>query len=143
MRTTLRATALALVLLWLLAASPSSARADTDTDYGVKLTLLLDWLRRSLIWAEMNRRSVALCEMGHELAEQHVRIANRMTPPTAWRLIHPHLVLVAENAERAFDACSRAEITRFRVHISQARSELRTLEGILVHLRIRLRQIPR
>lgn len=147
MRSALRVAAavLAVVILAGSAATlaPAAARAETETDYGIKLTLLLDWLRRSMMWADMNRRSEALCAMGHEIAEEHVRIASRMTPPTAWRLVHPHLVLVAENTERAFDACSRAEITRFRVHIAQARTELRTLEGILVHLRIRLRQIPR
>lgn len=143
MRTLLRSIALALVVSSIVAIAPAPARAETETDYGIKLTLLLDWLRRSLTWADMNRRSEALCQMGHEIAEEHVRIASRMTPPTAWRLVHPHLVLIAENTERAFDACSRSEISRFRVHITQARNELRTLEGILVHLRIRLRQIPR
>lgn len=138
-----RALAVLLLLATLGALAPAAARAETDVDYGLKLTLLLDWLRRSLTWAEMNRRSPALCEMGHRIAEQHVEITSRMIPPAPWRLVHPHLVLVAENTERAFDACSRGEIARFRESVAQARSELRTLEGILLHLRIRLRPIPR
>ncbi len=126
-----------------LASAPTTARANERGDYLAKLALVLDGLRRTLIWVEMNPTNHELARFAHGLSEAYVQMAGRMTPPGELRMVHPHLVIVAENTERAVAAAAEEDVRTMRSRARTVREELRTLEGILEHLRMRLPQIPR
>ena len=104
---------------------------------------MLDGLRRTLIWVEMNPTNHELARFAHSLSAHYVEMSGHMTPPAELRMVHPHLIIVAENTERAVAAAAEDDVRTMRLRARTVREELRTLDGVLTHLRVRLPQIPR
>lgn len=144
MRVKVGVTVAALLVAAAAIASPAApARADDSRDYLAKLALVLDGLRRTLIWVETNPTNRELARFAHSLSEHYVEMAGHMTPPAELRMVHPHLIIVAENTERAVAAAAEDDVRTMRARAHTVREELRTLDGVLAHLRVRLPQISR
>ena len=58
------------------------------------------------------------------------------TPKTA--VVHPHVVLVVENLERALDAAAASDAGAYQKRVRIAREELLNLEAVLRQLKLRL-----
>ncbi len=113
------------------AALPSQAQAETRQEYVNRYVLLIDWLARAELWVTSHLTDSGLCRMAHTMAEQHVELARRMTPPTEFLSIHPHLLLVMENAERMFEHAASGDRTAFRRHQRIVHEEQRLIAEIL------------
>lgn len=112
-------------------------------EYVQRLVLVLDGVRRTLQWVEQHPGNEGLAQFAHPLAEQYVDMTEHMVPPTDLRLVHPHLLLVVENAERAIAAAEADDAHGFRQHVRTVREELRTMEAVLRHLGVELPEISR
>jgi len=135
--------ALVLVLVVTLGTWAPVAHADSQRDYVAKLVLVLDGVRRAASWVEANPGNQELARFAHDIVEHYVQLAGRMIPPPELRLAHPHLLIVVENAERAVAAAAENDARAYRTRSRTLREELRTLEGVLEHLHVRLPPIPR
>ena len=122
-------TALALATATLAAAPPASA--ETRREYVNRYVLLLDWVTRSEAWVSAHLEDIGLCRAAHAVAERHVEIARRMTPPTEFTAIHPHLLLVLENTERMFSYAAEGDRTAFRRHRRIVHDEQRVIAELL------------
>lgn len=139
------ALALSLVLALFVGpfSAPSLARADANRDYVARAVLVLDAARRMLAWTEANANNAELARFSHPLSETYVTMVRRLVPPPQYRLVHPHLVLIAENVERAVNAAANEDVRGMRARARTVREELRTLDGVLEHLRVRWPTIAR
>lgn len=122
-----------------VAPPPPSAHRE----YLQRLVLVLDGIRRTLRWVEMHPGNEPLARFSLPLAQQYVTMTGHMTPTPDLRLLHPHLLLIAENAERAIAAHGGGDVRGYRAHLRTVREELRTLQSVLHHLEIELPEIPR
>jgi hypothetical protein len=121
--------------------APSAAQGGPSNTYTAEMALVLAQLRNVLHWLETNRTR----EQGafaHSLAEGLVAAVSKMTPPQQLQIAHPHLMLAAENVERAADAAAHGDLKSFRVRARNVRDELRALQSILNHLSVRLPAAP-
>jgi hypothetical protein len=128
-------------------AAATPARADNDARrrrlYVTELAVVLEGSRRLLLWAETYAGDAELARFAYPLTEQYVAMSGRMTPPDKLSLVHPHVLIVVENVERALDAALRGDLPAFRQHVRIVREELVTLEGVLKHLKVRLPELAR
>lgn len=111
--------------------------------YLAEAAMVLEGTRRTLLWAEKYPADAELARFAHPVAERYVESVGRMTPPKELRHVHPHLLLIVENVERALAAAAAENLRGFRKRTRVVREERRTLEGILRHLKIRLPELPR
>ncbi len=126
-------------LRWLLAAAvtaaalalPAAAHAENRREYVNKYVLLIDWVNRSEIWVRTHLEDTSLCRMAHAIAERHVELARRMTPPPEFVAIHPHLLLVVENTERMYAFAAAGNRAAFRRHYRIVQEELRLISELL------------
>ncbi len=120
----------------------ASVRAEPpprrDRVYVTELSLVLEGARRVLLFSEAHAGDTELSRFAHPLAEYYVELAGRMTPGPQLAMVHPHLLLVVENVERALDAAAHGGQHAFRQHVRTVREELATLETVLKHLKVRL-----
>lgn len=121
------------------AAPPPSAHRE----YLQRLVLVLDGIRRTLRWVEMHPGNEPLARFSLPLAQQYVTMTGHMTPTEDLRLLHPHLLLIVENAKRAIAGLGAGDVRAYRAHVRTVREELRTLQSVLHHLEIELPEIPR
>jgi hypothetical protein len=132
-----KACVLMAVVLWI---APAGARADTRPEYMRRLALLLDWSHRGVGWVESNIEDRALGRAAQAIAERYVEVAGRMLPPAELRALHPHVILIVENAERACHFASVANMRDFNHHVRILREEERIL---LEFLRTSHIELPR
>ncbi len=114
-----------------------------DRLYVNELAIVLEGSRRVLLWAEAHPGDAELAKFIYPLSEHYVQLAGRMSPSEPLRVVHPHLLLVVENIERAVDAAARGDLPAFRQRIRIVREELSMLEGVLKHLKVRLPESSR
>jgi len=151
-----RAVSIAMLCLCLVSAlgSPlaalsqeASTASDTPTRrdrlYLTQLSFVLEGARRVLLFGEAHAADAELSRFAYPLAEHYVEMAGRMTPGERLKIVHPHLLLVVENVERAFDASAHGDQHAFRQHVRTIREELATLEAVLKHLKVRLPETVR
>ncbi len=124
-------------------AAPTPPPSVAHREYLQRLVLVLDGVRRTMRWVEMHPGNEALARFSLPLAQQYVAMIGHMIPPTELRLLHPHLILVAENAECAIAAEAAGDGRGYHNHVRTVREELRTLESVLHHLAVELPEIPR
>jgi hypothetical protein len=121
-----------------VALAPATAKAETRREYVNRYVLLVDWVNRSEIWVTQHLEDPGLCRVAHAIALEHVELARRMTPPPEFVAIHPHLLLIMENAERMYDSAAsgnRPAFHRYRRVIREEQqliSELLQGEGIFM-----------
>lgn len=125
-----RALAVALVAAPLLAFG-ARARAETSREYVNRYVMLVDWVTRSEIWVSGHLEDLGLCRAAHAVAEEHVEIGRRMTPPQEYSGIHPHLLIVLENAERMYALAAASDRAGYRRHRRIVQDELRLIAEIL------------
>ncbi len=139
-----------LVSLALVAAlAPAVARAEEtrrERVYLTELALLLEGARRLLAYSDAHGEDHAdpeLARFAYPLAERYVEMASRMLPSPKLSVVHPHLLLVMENLERALDAAAAAEASSYQRRMRIAREELANLEAVLKQLKLRIPELPR
>lgn len=111
--------------------TPSTASAETRREYVNRYVLLTDWITRSEIWVAGHLQDPGLCRVAHAIAERHVELARRMTPPPEFISIHPHMLLVMENAERMFDYAATGDRSAFHRHRRIVHEEQRVIAELL------------
>jgi len=118
----------------------TAAESPTRRDrlYLTQLSFVLEGARRVLLFGEAHAADAELARFVYSLSEHYVEMAGRMTPGERLKIVHPHLLLVVENVERAFDASAHGDQHAFRQHVRTIREELATLEAVLKHLKVRL-----
>jgi|GEM_PF-2426720 len=126
---------------------PSKAHAEPDQRrarlYLAELAMLLEGARRLLLWTETHIGDPEFARFAHPLAEEYVDLAGRLVPPEKLINAHPHLLMVAENVERALDAAAAGDTPSFRQRARIVREELLTLESVLKQLKVRLPELAR
>ncbi|MDB4986249.1 MAG: uncharacterized protein JWN04_1427 [Myxococcaceae bacterium] len=139
-RLTVAAWALALLMSAALHAPSVHAQTDARRDrvYLTELGLLVDGARRLISFSESNIDDRELIKFAWPLAERYVEIASHMLPPPKISVVHPHLLLVVENLERALDSAAGADLAAYQKRIRIARDELANLEAVLKQLKVRL-----
>ena len=126
------------------AATPAPpAPPSAHREYLQRLVIVLDGLRRTLRWVEMHPGNEPLARFSLPLAQAYVTMTGHMTPTEDLRLLHPHLLLIAENTECAIAAQGGGDVRGYRSHLRTVRDEMRTLQSVLHHLEIELPEIPR
>ena len=104
------------LLVGMLLVAPEESQADTRREYVNKFVLLVDWVSRAELWVASHFEDPSLCRTAHSIAERHVEEARRMTPPPEFVSIHPHMLMVMENAERMFGYAAAGNRAAFRRH---------------------------
>lgn len=121
--------AAAVALSVLLQATP--AATETRREYVNRYVFLLDWVTRSESWISSHLEDAGLCRAAHAVAERMVEIARRMTPPSEFAAIHPHLLLVLENTERMYELAAEGDRDGYRRHRRVVQEEQRLIGEIL------------
>jgi len=116
----------------------SDAPSRRDRVYLTQLAFVLEGARRVVVFGEAHSGDTELSRFIYPLAEHYVEMAGRMTPGERLKIVHPHLLLVVENVERAFSAAREGDHHAFRQHVRTIREELSTLDAVLRHLKVRL-----
>jgi len=137
----LRAAAAIVVIMGL--AATASANSRDRRGYLAEMALVLEGSRRTLSWTERYIHDDRLAQFAQPLAERFAEMVGHMTPPKSLTLVHPHLLLIAENVERAIAAAGNKDLPAFRQRRRVVREEIQTLDGILKHLKIRLPELQR
>ncbi len=106
--------------------------------YLTQLSFVLEGARRVLLFGEAHASEPEMARFLYPLSAQYVELASKMTPGERLQLVHPHLLIVVENVERAVNAAAHQHLQAFRQHVRTIREELATLEAVLKHLKVRL-----
>ena len=109
-----------------------------DRAYLTQLSFVLEGARRILLFGEAHAAEPEMARFVYPLSEDYVQLAGKMTPGERLKIVHPHLVIVVENVERAVNAAAHGELQSFRQHVRTIREELATLDAVLKHLKVRL-----
>lgn len=112
-------------------------------EYIQRLVLVLDGVRRTLRWVETHPGNEGLARFAAPLAQQYVAMTGHMRPPAELRLVHPHVLLIAENTEAALTALAGGDVRAYRAHLRTVREEQRALQSLLQHLSVELPEIAR
>jgi hypothetical protein len=128
-RTWIRVAAAGLAALAI--ACPRVARAETHREYVNRYVMLLDWIERTDVWVSTHLEDPGLARMAHSIAEREVELAERMTPPPEFVAIHPHVLLLVENAERMIDTAAQGNRIAYRRHQKIVHDEQRLLNELL------------
>jgi hypothetical protein len=124
-----------------------TARAEVtqrrERVYLAELSMVLEGARRLLLWAETYPADSDFARFAYPLSERYVDMAGHMTPPGKLAVVHPHLLLVVENVERAMAAAAAGDQPAFRQRTRTVREELASLDGVLKQLKLRLPELAR
>jgi hypothetical protein len=112
------------------AGPPSPAGATEQAKYLSQFVLMMDWVNRAIVYVPRHEDDRDLADVAHAVAEQLVEKSERLTPPEALRDLHPHFLLVLENAERAFHYLSQGEGEKAERHLAVVRDEVRIMRQI-------------
>jgi hypothetical protein len=111
--------------------------------YMAELSMVLEGARRLMLWAETYPADSDFARFAYPLSENYVDMAGHMTPPGKLAVVHPHLLLVVENVERAMAAAAAGDTASFRQRTRTVREELASLDGVLKQLKLRLPELSR
>lgn len=121
--------------------------AETDAPrerlYLTEVGLVAEGARRLLAYCDQRGGDADFAKFAQPLAEQYVELAGRMLPSPKATVVHPHLLLVVENLERALDAAASADTATYQKRIRVTRDELMNLDAVLKQLKLRLPEPPR
>jgi hypothetical protein len=118
--------AAAMVLVW---AAPSWAGSYLD-----RSRILVRTALDEAAFLRPRVGNVELARVLHPIALARLEAARTMAVPGEVAQAHPHLLLVLENVERAYDAAIRKEPQRALVYFSRARDEEESFRAILKQL---------
>lgn len=106
------------------------ARAEGVKEYENRFRLMLDYAVRIDEYVRQRLGDKGLAAYAQAMAERNAAEAERMTPPQQYALLHPHLLLILENIERAFYFAARGNLDKYRYHEKTVRKEVQLLEAI-------------
>jgi hypothetical protein len=112
------------------ASAAASAGATEQAKYLSQFVLMMDWVNRAIAYVPRHDDDADLADVAHAVAEQLVEKAQRLTPPEGLRDLHPHFMLVLENAERVFYYLSQGDTEKANRHLALVRDEARILRQI-------------
>lgn len=122
--------ALSVVFVVCLGFAVSVAQAETPREYENRIKVMLELAVRLDDYARQNLGDRGLLGYVHAVAETNVGQASRLAPPPAYAALHPHLVIVLENVERALYFAAKGDMGRYRKHIKTLRKEIGLLESL-------------
>jgi hypothetical protein len=140
-----RAAVFAAGLAILMPVRGSAAETDVPREqlYLTEVGLVVEGARRLLAYCDQRAGDADFAKFAQPLAERYVELASRMLPSPKATVVHPHLLLVVENLERALDAAASADAATYQKRIRVTRDELSNLEAVLKQLKLRLPEPPR
>ncbi len=106
------------------------ARATPQANYLSQFVLMMDWVNRAVVYVPRHADDLDLADVAHAVAEAFVEKSQRLTPPEELRDLHPHFLLVLENAERAFYYLSQGDSEKADRHLALVRDESRIMRQI-------------
>ncbi|MBI5488994.1 MAG: hypothetical protein HY905_16790 [Deltaproteobacteria bacterium] len=118
------------VVAVLLVAVAPSARGTEEPEYLSQFVLMMDWVNRAIVYVPRHTGDRNLAEVAHAVAEVLVTKSERLTPPERLSDLHPHFVLVLENAERAFAYLAEGESDKAERHLALVRDEMRIMRQV-------------
>ena len=121
------AVVVALLAAWLGA---PDIRATPQANYLSQFVLMMDWVNRAVAYVPRHADDPDLADVAHAVAEAFVEKAQRLTPPEGLRDLHPHFLLVLENAERTFYYLSQGDSEKADRHLAVVRDETRIMRQI-------------
>ena len=124
----LRSLVVALLTALVLVGLPLPAFAGSYLD---RAAILLDEARKEGDMLQPRTQDKEMVLVIKVLSEARARVARKMEIPAAVARAHPHLLLVLENYERAADAASEGNFSKFMEHLSTARDEEKIFRSVL------------
>ncbi len=121
----------ALLAAILVVAMSAPVAAETKAEYATRFVMVLDWVKKTSNYMRDHLNDKGLARHLQDLAARQVEESGLLTPPEEWKPVHPHLILVAENAERAFFFVEKGDMAGYRRHTRIVREEIRILETLL------------
>ena len=88
------------------------------------------YVNRAIVYVPRHEADTDLADVAHAVAETLVEKSQRLTPPDELRDLHPHFLLVLENAERAFHYLSQSDDEKADRHMAVVRDEIRIMRQI-------------
>lgn len=126
------------VLIVAIGAICSPAVGESKKNYLNRARLMLDLAVRTNEYVRQRLQDKELASFAHAMAEKNVSEAEKMTPPSNFGILHPHLLLVLENTERALAYAEQGELAKYRKYQRTLKKELQLLEAIAQRERIDL-----
>ena len=127
-----------LVVLIGFTALQGSAHGESNREYKNKFLLMLDHAMHVNDYVRQRLGDKSLALYAHAMAETNVSVAEKMTPPTKYAMLHPHFLLVLENIERSFYFAHKRDLPNYRHHQKMVRKELQLLEALADRERVEL-----
>lgn len=124
-----------------LAVAAPPAPATPLANYLSQFVLMMDWVSRATAYVPRHAADRDLADVAHAVAEQLVEKAQRLTPPDEFRDLHPHFLLVLENAERTFHYLSQGDSEKADRHLAVVRDEARIMRQIQREIRIEIPEL--
>jgi hypothetical protein len=112
--------------------------AETKKEYENRIQLMFDFAVRTNEYVHQRLGDKGLASYAHAMAERNASEAERMTPPSQYTLLHPHLLLVLENIERSFFFVEKGDMSQYRHHQKLVRKEIQILETLAERERLDL-----
>jgi len=108
----------------------TSAPATPQANYLSQFVLMMDWINRAIVYVPRHEDDPDLADVAHAVAEAFVEKSQRLTPPEELRDLHPHFLLVLENAERTFYYLSQGDSEKADRHLAVVHDETRIMRQI-------------
>jgi hypothetical protein len=121
-----------------LAVAAPVARATPIDDYLRRYVLMMDWVERAIAYVPRHPGDTELAAVAQAVTERMVERAQRLTPPAELQDLHPHFLLVLENAERTFHFLALEERARADRHLAVVKEEIGLIRNIQRDLRIEI-----
>jgi len=126
-----------------LVTPPRNAGAELRCEYANRFVYVMDWVVKSNNYLREHITDRKLAKYMNEIALRHVEMCRLWTPPEEFRDLHPHFIIMLENAERAFYYAGTGVLSGYRKHHRILRNELRLVDALLDRNRITLPEAPR
>jgi len=130
-------------MLLCMLAPAREASAELKGEYANRLVYVMDWVVKSNNYLREHITDRKLAKYMNEIALRHVEMCRLWTPPEEFRDLHPHFIIMLENAERAFYFAGTGVLSGYRKHHRILRNELRLVDALLDRNRITLPEAPR
>jgi hypothetical protein len=125
-----RTVSIAVLGLLVIQINAAPCRAETTSEYENQLRLMIDYAIRLDDYIRSHLGDKKLAAYAQAMSEKSVDAAERMTPPEAYKVIHPHVLMVLENTERSFFFASKGDMAKYRYYQKTLRKELQELEAL-------------
>lgn len=126
------------ILFLIIGAICPQTFGQSRKNYLNRARLMLDFAVRTNEYVRQRLMDKELAHFAHTMAEKNVSEAEKMTPPSSLSIMHPHLLLVLENTERALSHAKKGEFAKYRKQQRTLQKELHLLEAIAERERIDL-----